>query len=268
MKETWLEVWVLGVVQGITEFLPVSSSGHLTLFQYFMRLQEPELLLDVVLHGGTLVALLVVFRRDLIQITRGTLGDDRKQDGALQPPPVRILVYIAAGSLVTGLVGIGLHDRIENIYSGIGALGPCWMFTGTILWVTRQVPPTKPRVMGLWDAVLVGLAQSLALAPGISRSGITIATGLMLRWDRKWAVTFSFLLCVPATVGALILEISKGNFRSTGWGLLFVGGITSMIVGWFSLRWLVKIVLRGKLYRFAWYCWLMGVVVMLLWMMT
>lgn len=268
MEGDWLEVFILGVVQGISEFLPISSSGHLTLLQQFMGIREPQLLLDIVLHAGTLGALLIVFRRDIFMIVRGLFEECGSEVSNSQPAPAKVLIYIALGTLVTGSLGLGLHDYIENLYGGIGPLGPCWIFTGLMLWITRGAPYGRQRSMGAWDAMAVGFAQALALAPGISRSGITIATALLLGWDRRWAATFSFLLSIPATLGALFLGGWRGEIHSVEWVRLFLGGVAAMIVGLISLRWLVKLVLRGRIYRFAWYCWFMGGAVGLIWVLS
>jgi undecaprenyl-diphosphatase len=263
MSEPWLQVIALAIIQGVTEFLPVSSSGHLIFFQHLFGIKDPQLLLDVVLHAGTLGAILAVFHRDLWTLAQALKTDATKRAPG-QPPPVKTVLYILLATGVTACLGLLLHDFVESLFGGIGLLGPCWLVTGTILWLTRN-PPSTTGEMGPGGALIVGLAQTLALVPGVSRSGTTIAAGLLLRWERRWAATFSFLLAIPAILGAVALEIWRAKPGLAGPGLLCLGGVVSLLVGWLSLRWLLRLVLRGKLHYFAWYCWAMGGIALLVW---
>jgi len=223
MSDSWLEVGVLAIVQGLTEFLPVSSSGHLALLQHLFGVEGPQLLLDVMLHAGTLAAVLMVFRGEVQDLIREGLRGVGPPEGEARPPARRVAFYLLLGTLVTALGGLLLHDRMEFLLEKVSFLGPFWILTGTVLWLTRWSPSRK-RVMGAWDALLVGLAQTAALAPGISRSGMTIAVGLLLGWDRRWAASFSFLLAIPAVLGAVVLELLRQEPGAVEPSVLLMGG--------------------------------------------
>jgi undecaprenyl-diphosphatase len=260
MSEPWLQVVLLGAIQGVTEFLPISSSGHLALVQHLLGLQGPQLLLDVVLHAGTLAATVLVFRKDLLEIVRWLAGKGQVQGEFSRLPTGKMVLCLVLATAVTAVLGVLFHDRIESLFEGIGHLGAFWLFTGTVLWTTRW-SRSEGRTMGPVGAIVVGLAQAVALAPGISRSGMTIAAGLLLGWDRRWAATFSFLLAMPAVGGAVLLEVAKEGIHNPPWGMLALGAATSFLVGWAILKLLIRVVMVGRFYLFAWYCWALGLAV-------
>lgn len=264
----WIEAVVLGIVQGLTEFLPVSSSGHLVLGQFLAGLKEPELLFDISVHGGTLLAVLAVFHRDLLAIagalTRipsalhvnggiGALLVDRSE--------VRLLSMIALGTVPTALLGMFFAHVAEELFGTIRLVGFALLVTGTFLWFTRRCV-ARGRVLRdmRWrDAIIIGIAQGLAIVPGISRSGATIATALYLGLDRELAGRYSFLLSIPAIAGALMLAVNGDLFRSSlPIGLILAGSLSAAVVGYLALILLLRIVKRGQLHRFAPYCWTVG----------
>jgi len=251
------------VVQGLTEFLPVSSSGHLVFFQSVFGLTEPQLAFDVMLHLGTLLAVVVYFRADIVRILRGTwtwLKERREGESE-----AKLLLWIVVASVPTGLMGLLFKDWFESLFSMPKTVGLMLLVTGLVLWLTRSVKRNEKSAgeMGVIDALIIGIAQGVAIIPGISRSGATISTGLFRRLNRELAGKFSFLLSIPAILGATLLEFRKIDTGS-GIGVTFIGMAVSFIVGLFSLKLLMGIVKKGKLTHFSYYCWAVGILMILL----
>ncbi|MEJ2155720.1 MAG: undecaprenyl-diphosphate phosphatase [Desulfobacteraceae bacterium] len=264
----WIEAVVLGIVQGLTEFLPVSSSGHLVLFQHLFGLVEPELLFDICVHVGTLAAVLVVFYRDILNLLSTLvrlpgLVRDYGGMGALftDHPEFRLMVMIVLGCVPTALLG-GLFAKIaEQLFGTIWLVGISLLITGTFLWFTRSQKHSghSIRQMRLKDALLIGLVQGLAIIPGISRSGATISAALYLRLDRELAGRFSFLLAIPAILGAMVLGLDSEAFQTTLPAVtILLGSLAAAAVGLIALVVLLRMVKKGQLHRFAPYCWIAG----------
>jgi undecaprenyl-diphosphatase len=264
----WIEAVILGIVQGLTEFLPVSSSGHLVLGQFLAGLQEPELLFNISVHGGTLLAVLAVFHRDLLGLL-GALGRvpaAMRLEGGLSTlvmdrSEARLLLMIAVGSVPTAIMGLLFARVAEELFGTIRLVGFALLITGLFLWFTRRLG-TEGRLLNemRWrDALIIGIAQGIAIIPGISRSGATIATALYLGIDRELSGRFSFLLSIPAIVGALVLSLNGNLFSSNlPVGVILAGSLSAALVGYSALRILLRIVKRGQLHNFAPYCWLVG----------
>lgn len=259
----------LGIIQGLTEFLPVSSSGHLVLLQNIFGMTEPELLLNIWLHVGTLMAVLVVFFRDILSILNTLIkfpGLYRKHNGFAgmfkKNQDVRLVGLILFGSIPTGILGLLFHEMAETIFASVQIVGIMLLITGTLLWLTRWATVQgKPLSrMKVSDALVVGLSQGLAILPGISRSGATISTALFLGIDRELAGRFSFLLCIPAILGALMVSVKSSAAYSTipATGI-FAGTVAAGITGFFALKILLKLVRKGRFYYFSPYCWLLGI---------
>ncbi len=258
----------LGAVQGLTEFLPISSSGHLVLFQHFIGLQKPEVLLDVCLHAGTLIAVLIVFRSEIMEMLSGAEWAYRGISGKwihwselLQVSAVRMMWLIAIGTIPTGIVGLVFRERLELMFGEPCTVGWMLLLTGFIVGATRFLQKgnrgvERSRVI---DALVVGLAQGMAIIPGISRSGATIAVGILLGMEREWAGRYSFLLSIPSILGALFLSLASREGDGVGVFQLLVGTIVSGLVGYGALRVLMTLIVRGKFYSFAPYCWAVGI---------
>jgi len=264
---------VLGVLQGLTEFLPVSSSGHLVLGQQFFGLTEPKLLFNISLHIGTLMAVLIVFSRQIAAILSALwrLPRLRADAGGWQAlveknEPVRTVLLIVVGSVPTALIGVGLHRAADRIFASVPLVGLMLLVTGGLLWSTRSRNAGSRAVaaMTVKDALLIGLMQGLAILPGVSRSGATISAALFLGVERSTAGRFSFLLSIPAIAGALLLEIRSGVTASASAPLLLAGGAAAAVTGWFALIALLRVVNSGHLHRFAPYCWALGAAVLVL----
>ena len=254
-----LQALWLGILQGLTEFLPVSSSGHLVLGQNILGVNQPDLLFDVAVHVGTLVAVLFCFREDIVSILRGLWAkDDQAREGR------RLLFLIVVGSVPTALIGLLFKDQFEALFSSLSAVGVALLVTGGLLMATRFAPQGRRglNATGPGRALLVGLFQGLAITPGISRSGATISAGLYLGLDRRLAAHFSFLLSIPAILGALALELKDVEFSTVAVSPLLLGGVAAALSGYFALKVLLKVVQKGRLYWFAPYCWALGLAVL------
>lgn len=239
---------LLGIVQGLTEFLPVSSSGHLVILQKILGLRAHEVAISVVLHLGTLLAIIIFFWKDILNLLR-----DFKR-----------LFLVAVVVIITGAIGILGKDFFEGVFSSPKLVGLAWIFTGLLLISTRRITQFNRDKLTVKDALILGLAQGLAIFPGISRSGITISTLFFRRINRSLAFTFSFLVSIPIILGATILEtkkielIPKSDMLNLGIGFIF-----SFLTGLAALSFL-KIVIDGaKFYYFGYYCLFLAAVTLL-----
>jgi undecaprenyl-diphosphatase len=264
---------LLGIIQGLTEFLPISSSGHLVLFQNLFGLREPVLLFDTSLHLGTLVAVCVYFRSDLKQMIIETftffidmIQGRRKLKEIHEVPHVSLALWVLIGTIPTALIGLSFRLSLEKLFGSLFWVGMMLLFTGLILAVTRIIPTgyTNRRGIGLLAALAIGTAQGLALIPGISRSGATIVCGMLFKIDRALAARFSFLLSIPAIIGALVLQMNVEDLNNVGLLPLMTGFVSSILVGLLSLKILMGMVRKGNLYYFAPYCWAVGLFVLTL----
>ncbi len=268
----WFQAAVLGVVQGLTEFLPVSSSGHLVIGQHLFGLTEPELLFDVSLHIGTLLAVLVVFSKEIGAILQALFrlpglaaGAGGWRAAVRKNEPLQTAVLIVAGSVPTAIIGLGFQKVADRLFSSVTMVGLMLLVTGAILWATRGRSQGAKTVssMTVKDALVIGLLQGLAIVPGISRSGATISAALFLGVQRDTAGRFSFLLSLPAIAGALLLEVTKGAASGVPVSMLLLGGAVAAVTGWIALVVLLRIVKKGHLHRFAPYCWALGAAVLI-----
>lgn len=247
-----VKVVILGIVQGVTEFLPVSSSGHLVVMGQFMNTEGDSLLLNVCLHFGTLVSIIVVYWHEIWRILR----DDRK-----------VIVYLVAATVPVAVLGVCFGDWFEKQFENMNFVGYFFILTGLVLiagrYADKRIAAKKPLDWGRCAAV--GLAQAVALLPGVSRSGSTISTGLIFRMDRNKAATFAFLMAIPAISGALgvkLLKLATSDAASDfNVGTLLAGMAAAAIVGYFALKLLLKIVHRGNFSWFSIYCFSLGVCV-------
>ena len=250
----YLSAMLLGVVQGVTEFLPVSSSGHLVLFQQWLPVAGDPVAFDLALHLGTLVPVLWVYRTDLMGVVRdATVGT-----GAyLERPGVRLLMVLVAATLPTAAIGLSLEDVFERLFHNPRAVGIAFAITGTVLWATGRVKSgtTQAADLRVPHAIAIGLAQGLAITPGISRSGSTIAAGLFLGMDREAAARFSFLLSIPAIAGACVLKFGDLSLDETSLGPIAVGVMSSAVSGYLALTLLIRLVRKGNFRTFAYYLW-------------
>ncbi|MDL1985418.1 MAG: undecaprenyl-diphosphate phosphatase [Deltaproteobacteria bacterium] len=259
---------MLGIIQGLTEFLPVSSSGHLVLLQNLFGIREPELLFDISLHLGTLLAVFIVFYKEILRILQTLLRLPAliKSSGNLKSvfadnEEIRIFALILIGSIPTAILGILFHKIADQIFGAVWIVGVMLLVTGTLLWFTRQMSDEgRPLIkVSIRDALMIGLIQGMAIMPGISRSGATISMALFLGMNREVAGRYSFLLSIPAILGALILGLNSTIIQTDIPGkTILLGTVIAGIVGYIALKVLLRMVKQGHLYYFAPYCWLLG----------
>lgn len=252
---------VLGVVQGLTEFLPVSSSGHLVIAQHLLGLPAGTLTFDVMVHLGTLLAVIVTFRREVLAVLSG-LRPGGDQAGR------RLLLLLMVGTVPAVLAGFLLQDVVETLFSSLYTVGAMLLVTGTVLFLAERASggDTPLGSMRLGDALLVGCGQALAIMPGLSRSGTTISAGLLRGVKRDDAARFSFLLSIPVILGAAVLELPNALLGAAGASplVLAIGLATSAVTGYLAIALLVRLIRRRSLVAFAYYTWGAGALVLLL----
>ena len=253
----WWQAAVLGLVQGLTEFLPVSSSGHLVLAERLAGVHTPGVFVEVTLHVATLGSVLVVYGRRIVELARGLLTGEGGHRGY-----VWLLVL---ATIPAGLVGVLLNDVIEAAFDSLAAVGAAFLLTGLILWSTRRLAGTR-EAPTTRSAIGIGLMQALAILPGVSRSGSTVAAGLWSGLTPQRAAEFSFLMAVPTIAGAAMLEArdAVANAGAVGVGSLAVGFVVAFVSGIWAIRLLVALLRRGHFHAFAPYCWVVGVLTLLL----
>ena len=244
---------ILGFVQGITEFLPISSSGHLVISQHFFGIKSPGVTLEVFLHLATLFAILFFFKRDIRHFFTFKGNEWGKN-------PLIILVVIASLPIV--IVGVLFKDKIESMFESIDYVKFFFLINGFILFTTL-FSKGKREDLSLSDALLVGLGQAVALLPGISRSGTTITVALILGINKERAFKFSFLLSIPAILGASLLEVIESGSFTIGCGEI-LGFLTAFFFGLLALLILRRTVITGKLYLFGLYTLILGGVIFIL----
>lgn len=257
-----VQALVLGIVQGATEFVPISSSGHLVLVPWLLDWPQPGLVFDTIVHWGTLVAVLAVFWRDLVALAQAWARS--LVERSLEPTEARLAWLIIVGTLPPALMGFLCQDFFEGLFSSPGWVAALLLVTGVILALSERLGKRQRSMgdLGWLDSVLIGLAQGLAISPGISRSGATIAMGLLRGVKREAAARYSFLLATPIILGAGLLPLAE-LFRAEVVGALLppliIGFLAAAISGYLCIRVLLAYLQRGRLYVFAIYCWLAGI---------
>ena len=270
---TYLMSVVLGFVQGVAEFLPISSSGHLSLLQTWFGLEEPDNLFNVLLHFATLIAVCVVYWRDIVDMIAeffrgvGSLFSRKGNSGPV-PPARRLVMMVILGTLPLFLV-LPIEDKVESLGASNVFVGIALLVTGAILFVSDRMARGRKnaRTATVTDALLVGCAQAVAVIPGLSRSGCTISAGMALGFDRTFAVRYSFLLSLPAVVGATLLkviDVAKEGIDTAMLPIYLVGMAVAGVVGYFSIRLVNLLAQKNKFGKFAYYCWAIGLAAIVL----
>lgn len=251
---TLLQTIILSIVQGITEFLPISSSGHLALLQNFWHIAESSIAFDVLLHFGTLGAIVAIFYQDIKEIIIKRNWNIIK------------LLFIA--TLPAGFFGLFCQSFIENKFSSLVFIGFAFLITAVFLFLTKFFKNSQQKEklehLSFSDALIIGIAQAFALFPGISRSGMTIVAGLLRKLDAKIAYQFSFLLAIPTILGALILQIPKIILHGqNNYFFYILGTLIAFLVGMISLKVLAKILKKDKFYWFSFYLLILGILILI-----
>ena len=259
---------ILGAIQGITEFLPVSSSGHLVIFQNLLGFREPQLLLDITLHLGTLAAVLIYFRKEISLLLKEAFASLRPSSQEGHNHPVRLnqalIWWIIIGSIPTAIIGVLFKESFESMFASLTTVAIMLMVTGALLAATSFISTSycSRTQLNYPISIAIGAVQGLAIIPGISRSGSTISCALFCGLERELAGKFSFLLSVPAILGALVLQFKSGSLSTVGAAPLIGGFFSSFVVGFVCLKILMNVVKKGRLAYFAPYCFFLGIVVL------
>jgi len=264
-----LKYLFLGFIQGITEPIPVSSSGHLILFEHFFGLQISGLSFEVLVNFASLLAVLFIYRSDLIQLTKNSVSylvvSDKTES---MKKDFYFVLYLIIGTIPAGIIGVLFQDQIAAIFKGVRVIGFTLIITGIALWLIRNLKGSKgDGELTLKDSIIIGLSQAVALIPGISRSGATIVSSMALGTKRETALKFSFFLYIPVSVGGMILSLSE-LIHDPRMGELFLpytlAFIASLVASYFSLKWFINIMQKGKLGYFSIYCFVVGIAVIIL----
>ena len=271
---TYWTAILLGLIQGLAEFLPISSSGHLAILQNFLRIGdlENQMLFDVLLHLGTLGAVIFAYHTELRGLCREglmMLHMQKPKRGARQDPARRRLLLFLIAATLPLIPAAFLSDYLDSLFYDTFFIGFALIATGFLLLAADRYGHGNKteKAMTLSDALVIGLAQMIAVVPGLSRSGTTISAGLLRGFDRNFAVKFSFLLSIPAVLGANLVSLVKAFAAGVDWSMApkyLVGVLVAFVSGYFAIYLLRMIVQRGKFGGFAYYCWGAGLVTLIL----
>jgi undecaprenyl-diphosphatase len=242
---------ILGIIQGITEWLPISSSGHLMILHELFGFGT-DIAFDVLLHVATLFVILIVFWKDILAILKSLFAWKWDEN-------TKLLLFIVLATIPTALFGLLLKDWLLGLFTNMLLLGVFFVINGLVLLMTKFVNEPK-KALNWWQSLVIGLAQGLSIIPSLSRSGLTISTGMFLGVKKEKLIKFSFLAAVPAIIGAAILELDK--LVLTDLVPMIAGTLASLIVGYISLRWLIRLVEKSKFHEFGYYCIIVGLIIM------
>ena len=271
---TFFEAIILGLAQGLSEFLPISSSGHLALLQYFFGIEgESVLAFAVLLHLGTLISVFIVYRKDIwalfVELCMVFKDVFTGKGLRINANPTRRLGFmIIVATIPTGLIGILFNDLFESMYSSLISIGTGLLFTGTILWLAERLGSGRNSVteMKFGHAFFVGVMQGIAICPGVSRSGSTLVGGLFSGLNREFGVKFAFLISIPSILGSVILEAPAAFEQGADMSLVFpilTGVIVSAVSGLIAIKAMIRFVTGKKLWYFSVYTWIVGAAVIL-----
>ena len=262
---------IIGLVQGLTEFLPVSSSAHLIFAQQALGVGDVGLAFDVLMHVGTLVAVIVYFFNDIVNMIKGFLLSlvDLKDGNfirEIKKDPYKKLAWLTIlATIPVGVVGVLFNDIIESMFQGLTIPAFLLLVTGCLLYVSQRMNTGRidVRNMTIKEALIMGCGQALAIVPGLSRSGTTIAAGLFAGLDKEFAAKFSFILSIPAILGAAVFQLKDLSGGNIEIGACIAGFVVAVISGYLAISVLLKIVREKSLDIFAYYCWIVGIIVLI-----
>ncbi len=267
-----LQTIILGIVQGLTEFLPISSSGHLVIFKNIMNAGSPGIVFEIALHFGTMIAICTVFWKDIYLIIKDVkfsiskLKSEKKLSEILREDQhTNLFFMIIVATIPTAAIALLFEDVFEQLFHTPFLVGCMLIITGTILRFTKNKISTKPNKnrISIISSIIIGTVQGMSITPGISRSGTTIAAATFLGVDKETAARFSFLLSIPAILGAVVTKLDEIRGNNINLLNLIIGTVVATVVGYIALRYLINLIKRGKFYIFSYYCWIVGLLVMI-----
>lgn len=284
-----IEAILMGILQGVTEFLPVSSSGHLAIFKNIFNIDtDTGILFDILLHLGTLIAIFIVYWSDIKKLivegftilglwfknayiwlyNSSTKGKKKAYSKVIVNAYRRFVILIMCSSIITGIIGILMKDFCEKAGEKLLIPGICLIITGFILLLSDKAPGGKKRAKSATyiDSIILGIVQGIATLPGISRSGSTITAGLLVGFDKAFAVKYSFIMSIPAILGAVLLELKDASSLSLDKSLIVkyvVGMIVAAVVGYFCIKTLIILIKNSKFKYFAYYCFAVGAIALI-----
>ncbi len=253
-----IDAIILGIIQGLTEFLPVSSSGHLELGKAILgdnSIPEESLMFTVVLHFATALSTMVVFRKDILEILKGVFAFKWNED-------LQFISKIALSMIPAVIVGLFFEEQLEQLFGGNILLVGCMLIVTAILLFLADKAKDTNKPVSFKNAFIIGVSQAIAMIPGISRSGATISTSVLLGNDKTKAARFSFLMVVPLIFGKIAKDIASGDltYDSSNFTALSIGFIAAFVAGLFACTWMITLVKKSKLSYFAIYCVIVGVI--------
>jgi undecaprenyl-diphosphatase len=263
---TSLQAIILGLLQGLTEFLPVSSSGHLVLGQHLLHVQNPAVFsFDVYVHLGTLISVCLILWKDVLEIIRASwngIVSSKLAEAYRTSDHVRLGVAILIGTIPAGVIGLMYHEQIEEAFADPKLVSVNLVVTGLLLFLTRLPRPAEGKKMGILSGLIIGIAQACAILPGISRSGSTMSTAIYLKFSPMLAARFSFLLSIPVIAGAALLEVKDvvKQGAEIGYAPILLGTLAAAASGYVAIKLLLRVMERGRFSWFAFYCLALGVI--------
>lgn len=262
----WMKYLVLGMVQGFTEPIPVSSSGHLVIAQELLGVEQKGLSFEVITNTASLLAIMFIYRKDLLRLIVNGLGYLRTRESRYRTD-FMFIVYLIVGTIPAMIIGLLFKDEIERIFTSVHTVAIALLVTGLALWLIRNLRGRKrDGDLSVRDALVVGLAQSIALIPGISRSGSTVIASIAMGMKQDTALRFSFMLYIPVSLGGMVLGVSDivhDPGRSEMLIPYLIAFVATLIVSYFSMKWFMNIMARGNLKYFAYYCFAAGLLLLL-----
>ena len=266
-----IQAIIIGIVQGLTEFLPVSSSAHLVFAQEFLGVNQPGIAFDVLLHFGTLIAVISYFFKDVLGMIKAFFSSiidifrGKFKEGFKEEPYKKLAWMVIIGTIPIGIIGVLFSKEIEAVFSSLTIPAFFLLITGLLLYTSQRLNIANKDIKdsNLKEAIAVGISQAFALIPGLSRSGTTISAGLFMGMDKEFAAKFSFLLSIPAILGATVTQLDEiGAGFDTNLFPYFLGFLAAIISGYLAISILLKIIRKNNLDIFAFYCWIIGAAVL------
>jgi len=267
-----IQAIIIGIVQGLTEFLPISSSAHLIFIQELLGVKQADLAFEVFLHFGTLIAVVGYFYKDIVKMIKAIFSSivdifrGKFKQGFKEDNFKKLAWMVIIGTIPVGLVGILFNAQVKGMFQTVTIPAIFLLITGILLYTSQRINVGNRNIekTGIKESIIVGISQALAIIPGLSRSGTTIATGLYLGFDKEFAARFSFLLAIPAILGATLVELEDigAGLDSNITAYLF-GFLAALISGYLAISIVLKLIKEKSLDIFAYYCWIVGVAILI-----